>query len=375
MWLLYARDEGRNGRTLVVAPDSAEGEGQYYLQIEPAAGALQSPDRIQRPVSAPPELQMPEMAHETFQHTAWFEKVGPNLEADLVQRSFFRLGLGNSFVGVAGLVRIRNEIYLGLVKETMPICSLGDKLVQRVTEVVFYSVVSDYFDSLSLKDNDSMDQSGDREQEMRHPCQDIMKYLSSGNFYFSKGMDLTKSQQSQHAEASNVQPSIDLDHCSDEFLFNRYLLKDLLFVRESLLPEEKESLDGSGLLLAMIQGFVGSHTIRLQNAAGTFCQLAMVSRLSCRRAGTRFATRGIDDEGNVANFVETELILDSPQYLLSFVQLRGSVPVFWEQPGVQGFTQRIEISRGNEATAPAFHKHFERLTTNYGNVEIISTLL
>lgn len=165
---------------------------------------------------------------------------------------------------------------------------------------------------------------------------------------------------------------VDFDHCSNEFLFNRHLLKDLLYVRESLLPDEKDLLDQNGLLLALIQGFVGSHNVRLLNRAGTLCQLALVSRLSCRRAGTRFFTRGIDDDGSVANFVETELILESPRYIFSFVQLRGSVPVFWEQPGVQGFNQRIEFSRGAQAAAPSFRKHFERLTGTYGNVEIIS---
>lgn len=31
-----------------------------------------------------------------------------------------------------------------------------------------------------------------------------------------------------------------------------------------------------------------------------------MSRRSCKRAGTRYNARGIDDDGNVANFVETE---------------------------------------------------------------------
>lgn len=31
-------------------------------------------------------------------------------------------------------------------------------------------------------------------------------------------------------------------------------------------------------------------------------------RLSCERAGTRFNTRGVNDDGAVANFVETEQV-------------------------------------------------------------------
>jgi hypothetical protein len=34
----------------------------------------------------------------------------------------------------------------------------------------------------------------------------------------------------------------------------------------------------------------------------------LISRLSCERAGTRFYVRGTNDEGHVANFVETEQV-------------------------------------------------------------------
>jgi hypothetical protein len=37
-------------------------------------------------------------------------------------------------------------------------------------------------------------------------------------------------------------------------------------------------------------------------------ELSVISKLSCQRAGTRFNTRGIDDHGHVANFVEVTLM-------------------------------------------------------------------
>lgn len=48
-------------------------------------------------------------------------------------------------------------------------------------------------------------------------------------------------------------------------------------------------------------------------------------------AGARFISRGIDDNSNVANFVESELIITYEQRLYSFLQIRGSIPLFWEQ--------------------------------------------
>lgn len=36
----------------------------------------------------------------------------------------------------------------------------------------------------------------------------------------------------------------------------------------------------------------------------TIATLSLISRLGWKRAGTRFNTRGVDDDGNCANFVE-----------------------------------------------------------------------
>jgi hypothetical protein len=49
----------------------------------------------------------------------------------------------------------------------------------------------------------------------------------------------------------------------------------------------------------------------------------------------RFNVRGCNDEGHVANFVETEQVIFLDNEVTSYVQTRGSVPLFWEQPGVQ----------------------------------------
>ena len=46
--------------------------------------------------------------------------------------------------------------------------------------------------------------------------------------------------------------------------------------------------------------------------------LALISRRRHKMAGTRFNARGLDDDGNVANFVETEHIMIAGQYTLSF---------------------------------------------------------
>ena len=64
----------------------------------------------------------------------------------------------------------------------------------------------------------------------------------------------------------------------------------------------------------------------------------MIARRSKEFAGTRFLKRGANDEGHVANEVETEQIVHdagcsfhSNGRYTSFLQLRGSVPSYWSQ--------------------------------------------
>jgi len=61
--------------------------------------------------------------------------------------------------------------------------------------------------------------------------------------------------------------------------------------------------------------------------------IALISRRRYLMAGTRLNSRGIDDEGNAANFVETEQIFLNRLYAFSNIQIRGSIPLFWIQKG------------------------------------------
>jgi hypothetical protein len=67
-------------------------------------------------------------------------------------------------------------------------------------------------------------------------------------------------------------------------------------------------------------------------------QLTVVARRSRLFAGARFLKRGINEQGQCANDVETEQILSIPSMgeqsdaqFTSFVQHRGSIPLYWAQ--------------------------------------------
>ena len=63
---------------------------------------------------------------------------------------------------------------------------------------------------------------------------------------------------------------------------------------------------------------ISINNVEVNSRKFEFC---LISRRSCLNAGTRFNVRGTDDEGNVANFVETEQIVSYLDYYCSFVQV------------------------------------------------------
>ncbi|KIV78184.1 hypothetical protein, variant 2 [Exophiala sideris] len=160
------------------------------------------------------------------------------------------------------------------------------------------------------------------------------------------------------------------------------MIDPLLKFRTRLADHERVALDRSRLLTSVIRGFVKSLHVPPSSspirgtAPGLPATLTVISRLSSRRAGTRFNSRGVDDNGNVANFVETETIFWSPSGLcFSYTQIRGSIPIFWESASslIPG-QQKIQITRSPEATQPAFDKHFATLERTYGAVHIVNLL-
>ena len=176
--------------------------------------------------------------------------------------------------------------------------------------------------------------------------------------------------------------TVAIDSLDAGFLWNSYMIQPLVDFRSRLSQREKGALDASRILTSAIRGFALTITVPASSSpirasrSGLPSSLTLVSRLSCRRAGTRFNARGIDDDGNVANFVETETIFWSPSGVcFSYAQIRGSVPVFWEQAtGLLPGQQKITITRSPEATQPAFDKHFESLELSYGAIHVVNLL-
>jgi endonuclease/exonuclease/phosphatase family metal-dependent hydrolase len=237
--------------------------------------------------------------------------------------------------------------------------------------------INPYSEDTIEADNWDYNGQSQRESLMDHPCVTLKKMLSGGSFYFSTDFDLTKRVQDRSSTESST---VAVESLDAGFLWNAYMIQPLVDFRSRLAEHERDALDDSGILTSAIRGFAKTVYVPASSSPARFSKLGqpsnmtVISRLSCRRAGTRFNARGIDDDGNVANFVETETIFCTDVLCFSYVQCRGSVPLFWEQANAIPSQQKVTISRSAEATQPAFDKHFEALQRAYGDVVVVNLL-
>ena len=214
-------------------------------------------------------------------------------------------------------------------------------------------------------------------------------YFSSSGFYFSYDHDLS------HAlgRSPKVSSTVPLWRRFDSlFFWNQHLMKPL------------SDAGQDNLILPLIQGFVGQRAFSITQASDqSFVaevdatelsdlnnsevpkdavkhdfHVTLISRRSVKRAGLRYLRRGIDDQGNVANSVETEQILsgqvnDSTQKIFSLLQYRGSMPLFFSQSPYS--FKPTPVLFGSEATnQAAFSKHFHFLADRYGDVQAASLI-
>ncbi|ETN38944.1 uncharacterized protein HMPREF1541_06986 [Cyphellophora europaea CBS 101466] len=293
--------------------------------------------------------------------------------------------------GTLGVITLNSDVFICVVTGSVEVAKVRPgETVQRIYSVEFYCLNrNDYdhshghlpnpypgqeFASEEFEYGSGLDTS---DTLAEHPFHALQKLLSGGNFYYSVDFDLTRRLQDRVEDTS-----LDIATLDEGLLWNSYMINPLLQFRARLTHHEKDALDGSRILTSVIRGFARTLTVPPSSSpirrkvSNMPASLTVVSRLSSRRAGTRFNSRGIDDNGNVANFVETETIFWSPTGLcFSYVQVRGSVPLFWESSSslIPG-QQKIQITRSPEATQPSFDKHFAGLENNYGAIHIVNLL-
>ncbi|KAL1983930.1 hypothetical protein VTN96DRAFT_9783 [Rasamsonia emersonii] len=295
--------------------------------------------------------------------------------------------LGEGY-GTLGLITLNNDVFICVVTASSRAATVRPgETILRIDNVEFYCLNrSDYehsedYQLASRFATEEINHDGiydNKDIVTDHPFLALKRLLNDGSFYYSPDFNLTDRLQNRYNDSG----TFDIDSLDEDMLWNSYMIRPLLLFRRRLTTHERANLDSSHILTSVIRGFAGTLTIPAsisllpQLRSNLPSNITVISRLSSRRAGTRFNSRGIDDDGNVSNFVETETVLWIPPGItFSYTQARGSVPIFWEQTaGLLPGQQKIEIARSFEATQHAFDKHFETLELKYGAVHIINLL-
>jgi len=221
---------------------------------------------------------------------------------------------------------------------------------------------------------------------------------SSRSFFFSYDHDITRSLANQRAPTT---PTLPLHEQADPMYFwNRHMMQPFIdagadsfslplmqgFIgqRTFLVDSDPPQIDDGAKDSVELSNFVPSGpasppservSAELRPTQKNF-DITVISRRSAKRAGLRYHRRGVNDEGFVANSVESEQILspsvwDPAARVFSFVQIRGSIPLFFTQ-SPYSLRPAPELKHSAEANFKALKKHFDRLENQYGSLQVVN---
>ncbi|KAJ7449948.1 SacI homology domain-containing protein [Mycena latifolia] len=263
------------------------------------------------------------------------------------------------------------------------------------------AVLNNLIETLAPAPASAEEQHTELEDKIVKEC---IREFTKGGMYFSYTFDITRSlqhkqelvtkTQKQHALLAdlNALPSPDPDpgaqdcktdplvephptlplwrRVDRQFWWNEWMAKP--FIDAGVHP----------YVLPIMQGYyqIAAFTIPphpLTHEQDALVDYIIVSRRSRDRAGLRYQRRGIDDDAHVANFVETETIMrverEGRANVFSYVQIRGSIPLFWTQTGY-GLKPPplLATDRTHDQHLDAIKRHFQRTVPKYGPHTIIN---
>ncbi|XP_012527585.2 phosphatidylinositide phosphatase SAC2 isoform X2 [Monomorium pharaonis] len=212
----------------------------------------------------------------------------------------------------------------------------------------------------------------DKERFEKRILEELNKiFTETDSFFFCQTGDITNSLQrqcvmeSQYGQDNQDKPL--WQRVDDRFFWNKHMLSDIISLNTD---------KANCWILPIIQGYVQIEKCIVEvgfdeQPQQEIFNLAIISRRSRFRAGTRYKRRGVDDDGKCANYVETEQLVWYHDHQVSFVQVRGSVPVYWSQPGYK-YKPPPRIDKDETETQIAFEKHFDEELELYGPICIVN---
>jgi hypothetical protein len=261
-----------------------------------------------------------------------------------------------SAYGIIGFVRFMSHYYIYLITKQKLIGTIGAHRVYSIEETMNIPVPHPMFQEATPEDED-------RYRTL------FFRFDLTQDFYYSPTYPLTYTLQYNMVTPLRPARPEQFPSYNDIFAWNHYLLEPLY-----------RNVTNEHWIVPIIHGsFVQSHL----DVVGRNLQLTVIARRSRLFAGARFQKRGIDEQGHVANDVEVEQILAdpgmglySPSSMSSYVQHRGSIPLYWAQISGGGVIPKppISIQRADPFYSSSI-LHFMDLMKRYGSPLIVLNLI
>uniref|UniRef100_A0A8C8VMM1 Inositol polyphosphate-5-phosphatase F n=1 Tax=Pelusios castaneus TaxID=367368 RepID=A0A8C8VMM1_9SAUR len=250
------------------------------------------------------------------------------------------------------LLLIRQKALIGKLPEGHEVC--------KITKIAVIPLSETEPQDLELE----IKESKEKEKLERRLLEELFKmFMDSDSFYYSLTYDLTNSVQRQSScEKTNLplwRKNMEVDSWIVPIIQGFVQIEELVVNYNESSDDEKSSPETPPQESTCVDDIYPRFLV------------ALISRRSRHRAGMRYKRRGVDKNGNVANYVETEQLIHVHNHTLSFIQTRGSVPVFWSQVGYR-YNPRPRLDKSEKETVPYFCAHFEEQLKMYKKQVIIN---
>ncbi|XP_057525303.1 phosphoinositide phosphatase SAC8 isoform X3 [Amaranthus tricolor] len=243
--------------------------------------------------------------------------------------------------GVVGTIRLVAGMYILVITSSKEVGKYYGFPIFRVESMKY------------LPCNKAVKELGTQEKKDEAYFRNLLRVVeSTPGLYYSYETDITVNLQRRLKLAEGWMTKPIWKQADPRFVWNRALLDELIECK----------LDG--FIMPLVQGSFQTAELTLKNVPVT---ITLISRRCTRRLGTRMWRRGANLEGDAANFIETEQLLESKDFRSSFLQVRGSIPLLWEQIVDLSYKPRLNIIN-HQDTSNIVEHHFLDLSQRYGEI-------
>jgi len=249
-------------------------------------------------------------------------------------------------LGLFGMIRLPSGNHLVVIKKAKKVGELSQKSVFQVEETEIIAITP------TKARNQGVEQDNATFVAM------LNQVLATPAFYFSYELDLTHTQQRLAHTTTDFRSHPLIQRADHRFIWNGHMLQPFL---------QRKFYQ---FCLPIIHGFVAIKPVFLNSCSFDW---VIISRRSIYRVGTRYFVRGADLDGNVANYVETEQLVQFNKSVVSFVLTRGSIPFQWTQRPNIKYKPKPKLKTQNDQLL-IYKRHIDEQVVLYGRQVLVNLI-